>query len=109
MTVNELELSVRAANVLNNIGIKTVEELVEFDWNEWARTANCGKLTVVELARAVVWVARGDALRQAKEFNKKYGTHEFAWARLHDAERKARLWDKIVEIVEPNEEVDRDE
>jgi len=102
MTVNELILSVRAANVLEKLGIKTVEELVAFDWNEFARTSNCGKLTVVEIARAVVSVASGGALREAKEWDKKYGTHEFPWARLHDAERKARLWDKVVEIVEPN-------
>jgi len=102
MEIEEIELSVRAANVINKLGIKTVAQWAEFDWMAFAKQPNCGKLTIAELAAKAMELASGKMLKRAKEWDKKHPPRQFDWARWHDAERKARLWDKVVEIVEPN-------
>jgi hypothetical protein len=102
MKMDEVELSTRAAGVIEKLGIKTVAEWAEFDWMAFAKQPNCGKLTIAELAKQAIELASGKMIKRAREWDKKYPSRQFDWARLHDAERKARLWDKVVEIVEPN-------
>jgi DNA-directed RNA polymerase subunit alpha len=47
--VNELELSVRAANCLKNANIKTIADLVQKTENEMLKTKNFGKKSLNEI------------------------------------------------------------
>jgi DNA-directed RNA polymerase subunit alpha len=49
MSVNEIELSVRAANCLNNANITTVGELVMKDENDMLKYRNFGKKSLTEI------------------------------------------------------------
>lgn len=104
MKIKKLELSVRANNVLAKLGLLTVSELAAFDWLEFAKQPNCGKRTIAEMASQAMKLASGQMLRQAEEWDKKYPPERIDWERLHKAERKARLLDKVVELVTPNKE-----
>ncbi len=48
-SVNELELSVRAANCLKNANIKTIADLVQKTETEMLRTKNFGKKSLNEI------------------------------------------------------------
>ena len=48
-SVNELELSVRAANCLKNANIKSIGELVQRSENEMLKTKNFGKKSLNEI------------------------------------------------------------
>ncbi|MCG3778616.1 MAG: DNA-directed RNA polymerase subunit alpha [Nitrospira sp.] len=48
-SVNELELSVRAANCLKNANIKTIADLVQKTEGEMLRTKNFGKKSLTEI------------------------------------------------------------
>jgi DNA-directed RNA polymerase subunit alpha len=48
-SVNELELSVRAANCLKNANIKTIADLVQKSEGEMLRTKNFGKKSLNEI------------------------------------------------------------
>ena len=48
-SVNELELSVRAANCLKNANIKTIEDLVQRSEMEMLKTKNFGKKSLNEI------------------------------------------------------------
>lgn len=47
--MNELELSVRAANCLKNANIKTIRDLVQKTENEMLKTKNFGKKSLNEI------------------------------------------------------------
>ena len=49
MSVNEIELSVRAINCLNNAGILTVGELVSKSESEMLKYRNFGKKSLTEI------------------------------------------------------------
>ena len=49
MSVNEIELSVRAANCLNNANITTVGELAQKTENEMLKYRNFGKKSLNEI------------------------------------------------------------
>ena len=51
MSVNEIELSVRAANVLNNTNIGTIKELCSITEEQLLDLPNCGRVTVLEIRR----------------------------------------------------------
>ena len=48
-SVNELELSVRAANCLKNANIKSIGDLVQKSENEMLKTKNFGKKSLNEI------------------------------------------------------------
>ena len=48
-SVNELELSVRAANCLKNANIKSIGDLVQRSENEMLKTKNFGKKSLNEI------------------------------------------------------------
>ncbi|MCH7566322.1 MAG: DNA-directed RNA polymerase subunit alpha [Nitrospirae bacterium] len=68
-SVNELELSVRAANCLKNANIKTIEDLVQKTEMEMLRTKNFGKKSLNEIKEVLTEMGlglglKGDALTQ---------------------------------------------
>lgn len=48
-SVNELELTVRAANLLNNANIQTIRELCSHSEKDLLKLRNCGKVTIREI------------------------------------------------------------
>lgn len=67
-SVNELELSVRAANCLRNANIKTIEDLVQKTEMEMLRTKNFGKKSLNEIKEVLIEMGlsfKGDALALA--------------------------------------------
>jgi hypothetical protein len=53
LSVNEIELSVRAANALNNANISTVGELLAFGEKRLRACRNVGNITIAELKDAM--------------------------------------------------------
>ena len=49
ITVDELELSVRTANCLNNLGFRTIKELLEYTPEELLKTKKIGRKSLREL------------------------------------------------------------
>jgi DNA-directed RNA polymerase alpha subunit len=49
VNVSELELTVRAANVLKAEGINTVYDLLQYSESGLLRLVNCGKKTVIDI------------------------------------------------------------
>jgi DNA-directed RNA polymerase subunit alpha len=68
-SVNELELSVRAANCLKNANIKTIADLVQKTEGEMLRTKNFGKKSLNEIKEILTEMGLGlgvklDAVQQ---------------------------------------------
>jgi DNA-directed RNA polymerase subunit alpha len=57
--VNELELSVRAANCLKNANIKTIADLVQKTEGEMLRTKNFGKKSLNEIKEILTEMGLG--------------------------------------------------
>ena len=67
--MNELELSVRAANCLKNANIKTIADLVQKTEGEMLRTKNFGKKSLNEIKEILTEMGLGlgvklDAVQQ---------------------------------------------
>ena len=58
-SVNELELSVRAANCLKNANIKTIEDLVRRSEMEMLKTKNFGKKSLNEIKEVLAEMGLG--------------------------------------------------
>ncbi|HEY6639169.1 MAG TPA: DNA-directed RNA polymerase subunit alpha C-terminal domain-containing protein, partial [Nitrospiraceae bacterium] len=58
-SVNELELSVRAANCLKNANIKTIADLVQKTEGEMLRTKNFGKKSLNEIKEILTEMGLG--------------------------------------------------
>ena len=69
MNINELELTIRASNILNDAGIKTVEQLVSLDWGELNSIKGCGDKSVSEIAWNCVMVLNGRFAEQIQAIN----------------------------------------
>ncbi len=65
MTIEELDLSVRAFNCLKRAGINTVAELVQKDQEEMMKVRNLGKKSLEEVEQKLALL--GLALRQSEE------------------------------------------
>lgn len=63
-SVNELELSVRAANCLKNANIKTIEDLVQKTEMEMLRTKNFGKKSLSEIKEVLAEMGLGLGLNR---------------------------------------------
>ena len=48
-SVNELEFTVRAANLLNNANIQTIRDLCQHSEKDLLKYRNCGKMTIREI------------------------------------------------------------
>ena len=94
MHVNELELSVRAANALEAAGIVSVEELAKYDWLKFAEQNACGVKTIAEIASVMMRLACGKLLAQAQKWD------QHSWAAKERNSMKAKLHEihKISEI-----------
>ena len=76
ISVNEIELSVRAANCLNNANITTVGELAQKTESEMLKYRNFGKKSLNEIKQKLIG-ARADAGNDVRRRNaqaKEYGT-----------------------------------
>ncbi|MEC4675052.1 MAG: DNA-directed RNA polymerase subunit alpha [Nitrospirota bacterium] len=62
-SVNELELSVRAANCLKNANIKTIEDLVQKSEMEMLKTKNFGKKSLNEIKEVLAEMGLGLGIR----------------------------------------------
>ena len=65
MTIEELDLSVRAFNCLKRAGINTVSELVQKDQEEMMKVRNLGKKSLEEVEQKLELL--GLSLRQSEE------------------------------------------
>jgi len=92
MNIVDLELSVRAHNVLEEMGITTIEQLAFINWIELAERKKCGAKTIAEIAMKVTQLARGDMLKRAIEWEKRDGSY-------YRAERLQTKLDAIKRIV----------
>ena len=53
LSINELELTVRAANVLKAEGIFSVYDLLQYSESSLLKLVNCGKTTVIDINLAL--------------------------------------------------------
>jgi DNA-directed RNA polymerase subunit alpha len=69
-SVNELELSVRAANCLKNANIKSIGELVQKSENEMLKTKNFGKKSLNEIKEVLseMGLELGSKVSEVTEF-----------------------------------------
>src|SRR5205807_2342925 len=67
MSVNEIELSVRAANCLNNANITTVGQLAQKTEAEMLKYRNFGKKSLIENQRIKTTLAKAKAVRPLAE------------------------------------------
>jgi len=65
-SVNELELSVRAANCLKNAKIKTIGDLVQKTEGEMLRTKNFGKKSLTEIKEMLIDMGLGLGMKPDK-------------------------------------------
>ena len=62
-SVNELELSVRAANCLKNAGIETIAEMVQKTESEMLKTKNFGRKSLNEIKEILAEMGLGLGLK----------------------------------------------
>lgn len=63
-TIDDLELSVRASNILDSAGIKMVGDLVKLSERDLLRLRHCGRTSLREIVAALA--SRGLTLRQSE-------------------------------------------
>ena len=74
-SVNELELSVRAANCLKNANIKTIEDLVQKTEMEMLKTKNFGKKSLNEIKEVLAEMGLSLGLRRETLVQTNYQSH----------------------------------
>lgn len=67
LSVNEIDLSVRAANCLNNANITTVGQLRKYGRKNLLKLRNCGRRTVDEIENALSMLGLKMAVISAKD------------------------------------------
>jgi len=104
-SMDNLELSVRAANTLRRLGIKTIEDLLNYNWRGLVSKKSVGIKTLTEIYQEVIRLSRGDIIREAKEYEEHYDKRSLlrggCQCRGLTDEQKTRLdnYRKIVSIV----------
>jgi len=94
-----LNLREPVARRLQQAGIETIEQLAEWsfgDWMQFAEHPGIGKRTIIEICCCVIDLARGEALKRAREFDRKC---PLADEDLTHVRYRARVYEKIANIV----------